>query len=282
LKIVRTVTEMQGLRVSLAEPLGLVPTMGALHEGHLSLVRESRRRDATTITTIFVNPAQFGPSEDFAAYPRDETRDLALLEAAGVAVVFTPSREQIYPRGFETYVDVTELTTRLEGASRPGHLRGVATVVLKLLNITGPTRGYFGRKDAQQLRVIRRMAKDLDLGVEVVGMPIVREADGLAMSSRNRYLSPDERRAAPVLSRGLFAAKGLFDAGEREAAVLRGVVLDSLEREPLVRVDYVSLADDTTLCELDRVETPALLSLAAFAGQTRLIDNVELASHGEG
>lgn len=250
--------------------------MGALHEGHLSLVRASRERDATTVTTIFVNPAQFGPSEDLAAYPRDEARDLSLLDAEGVQVVYAPPVEEVYPAGFQTYVSVEALSSRLEGASRPGHFRGVATVVTKLLALTRPQRAYFGRKDAQQLRVIRRLNSDLDLGAEIVGMPIVREADGLALSSRNVYLAPAERVAALCLSRGLRSAAAAYAAGERDAVALRACVLRTIEAEPLARLDYVSVADDATLDELEVVDRPALVSVAAWVGKTRLIDNVEL------
>ncbi len=276
MRVVRTVREFEGLRRTLAEPLGLVPTMGALHEGHLSLVRASRERDATTVTTIFVNPAQFGPSEDLAAYPRNEARDLSLLDAEGVQVVYAPPVEEVYPAGFQTYVSVEALSTRLEGASRPGHFRGVATVVTKLLALTRPQRAYFGRKDAQQLRVIRRLNTDLDLGAEIVGMPIVREPDGLALSSRNVYLSPAERVAALCLSRGLRSAAAGYAEGERDAVALRACVLRAIEAEPLARLDYVSVADDATLDELEVVDRPALVSVAAWVGKTRLIDNIEL------
>lgn len=250
--------------------------MGALHEGHLSLVRESRRRDAATVASLFVNPAQFTPTEDLLTYPRDEARDLALFEAEGVAGVFVPPVAEVYPPGFQTYVEVGELASRLEGVSRPGHFRGVATVVAKLFNVTRPTRAYFGRKDAQQLRVIRRMAADLDLPLEIVPMPIVRDPDGLALSSRNAYLSPEEQTAALALSRGLDRARALFDGGERDAGRLKAAVQACLDAQPLVRTDYVSLADDETLEELTTVDRPAVLSLAAFVGRTRLIDNVEL------
>ncbi len=276
MEIVTTVTAMRGLRRTLADPSGLVPTMGALHEGHLSLVRESRRRDATTVVTIFVNPAQFSPDEDLNRYPRDPERDLVLLEAEHVGAVFMPPVEEIYPDGYSTHLDVDGLSEGLEGTSRPGHFRGVATVVAKLFNITAPARAYFGRKDAQQFRVIRRMAADLDFPVELVPMPTVREPDGLAMSSRNVYLTPDERAAATCLSRGLFAARERFNAGERDASRLRDVVHDTVAAEPLVRLDYVSVADDLSLAELATIERTALLSLAAFVGRTRLIDNVEL------
>jgi len=256
--------------------IGLVPTMGALHEGHLSLVRHARSADDMVVVSIFVNPTQFGPSEDFARYPRDPDRDLALLRDLGTDVVFMPPVEEIYPQGFDTHVEVEKLTQRLEGASRPGHLRGVATVVTKLFNVVQPHRAYFGQKDAQQLAVIRRLARDLDLTVEVVGLPTVREPDGLAMSSRNAYLSPEERQAAPVLYRSLEAAQELWRSGVRDASLIRRRVTEVLAAEPLARVDYVSVADAETLEELETVDRPALVSLAARFGKTRLIDNVTL------
>ncbi|WP_373324427.1 pantoate--beta-alanine ligase [Tepidiforma flava] len=258
--------------------LGFVPTMGYLHDGHLALVRRSRAENPLTVVSIFVNPAQFGPGEDFERYPRDEVRDLALLREAGVDAVYLPSAAEMYPPGYQTYVTVEHLTQRLEGAARPGHFRGVATVVLKLFNAVSPTRAYFGRKDAQQLRVIRRMVRDLDLPVEVVPCEIVREPDGLAMSSRNVYLSPEQRGAAPVVKRSLDAAAAAWAAGERDAETLRRIVRGVIAAEPLAALEYVSLADDETLEELEgRVERPALLSLVVRFGSTRLLDNLELA-----
>jgi pantoate--beta-alanine ligase len=221
MKLLRTVAEARAWRAGAGDRVGAVPTMGYLHDGHLSLVRESRRHDAVTVATIFVNPTQFAPNEDLSRYPRDEARDLALLEGEGVAAVFMPSVEDMYPAGYGTYVVVEGLTQRLEGASRPAHFRGVTTVVAKLLNILQPQRAYFGHKDAQQLAVVRRMVRDLDLPVEIIGMPIVRESDGLALSSRNVYLTPEQRRAALVLSRSLAAARDAFAAGERDAGRLR-------------------------------------------------------------
>jgi pantoate--beta-alanine ligase len=258
--------------------VGLVPTMGYLHEGHLALVRRSTAENARTVVSIFVNPTQFGPGEDFERYPRDEARDLQLLREAGVDAVYLPSVAAIYPPGYQTYVTVEQLTQRLEGAARPGHFRGVATVVLKLFNAVGPTRAYFGRKDAQQLRVIRQMVRDLDLPVEVVPCDIVREPDGLAMSSRNVYLAPAQRAAAPVVKRSLDAAAAAWAAGERDAETLRRLVRETIAREPLAVLEYVSLADDETLEELEGpVTRPALLSLVVRFGPTRLLDNVELA-----
>ncbi|HZP55949.1 MAG TPA: pantoate--beta-alanine ligase [Dehalococcoidia bacterium] len=277
MQVLRTVAEVRAWRRGLAGSVGLVPTMGYLHEGHLSLVRAARAADAHVLVSIFVNPTQFAPNEDLARYPRDEARDLALLEREGVDAIFAPGVEEMYPEGFSTYVTVEGLTARLEGASRPTHFRGVTTVVAKLLNIVQPERAYFGQKDAQQLAVVRRMTRDLDLPVEIVGMPIVREADGLAMSSRNVYLSPEERQAALVLSRALRLASELCAAGERDAGVLRARMRALIDGEPLARADYVSIADPETLAELDRVDRPALASLAARFGTTRLIDNTLLA-----
>lgn len=250
--------------------------MGYLHEGHLSLVRAAKRENAHTAVSIFVNPAQFGPDEDLARYPRDEARDLALLDAEGVDAVFAPPVEEMYPDGFSTYVMVEGLTQRLEGASRPAHFRGVTTVVAKLFNIVQPERAYFGQKDAQQLAVIRRMARDLAMPVEVVAMPIVREPDGLAMSSRNVYLSPQERTAAHVLCLAVSLAERMFDESERDAARIRGAIEQLISSEPLARIDYMSVADAQTLDELDIIDRTALVSLAVRFGATRLIDNTIL------
>jgi pantoate--beta-alanine ligase len=250
--------------------------MGALHEGHLSLVQRARADDDTVVVSIFVNPTQFGPSEDYARYPRDPDRDLALLRDVGTDLVFMPPVEEIYPQGFDTYVEVGKLAQVLEGASRAGHFRGVATVVAKLFNIVQPHRAYFGQKDAQQLAVIRRLTRDLGLPVEVVGLPTVREPDGLAMSSRNAFLSPEERKAALVLYRSLEAAQELWRSGVRDASLIRQRMGEVLAGEPLARVDYVSVADAETLEELETVDRPALVSLAVRIGKTRLIDNVGL------
>jgi pantoate--beta-alanine ligase len=276
-RVVTTVAEMRGARQQMAGSVGLVPTMGALHEGHLSLVRQARADDDTVVVSIFVNPTQFGPGEDYASYPRDPDRDLALLRDLGTDLIFMPSVEEMYPEGFDTYVQVERLTQVLEAAHRPGHFRGVATVVTKLFNVVQPHRAYFGQKDAQQLVVIRRLARDLGLPVEVVGLPTVREPDGLAMSSRNAYLSPEERRAAAVLYRSLQLAERLYREGERDASLIRRRMEEALAAEPLARVDYVSVSDAETLEELETVEKPALVSLAVRIGRTRLIDNVTLA-----
>jgi pantoate--beta-alanine ligase len=271
-----SVSDTRDWRRGLHGSVGLVPTMGYLHAGHLSLVQRARADNDHVAVSIFVNPTQFGPNEDLAAYPRNMAGDLAQLAQAGVDVVFMPEAGEIYPPDFDTWVEPGAIAERLEGAARPGHFRGVATVVLKLLNIVRPDRAYFGEKDAQQLRVIQKLVRDLDVGVEIVPMPTIREADGLAMSSRNAYLSADERRAALVLSRGLFEAVRLWRGGVENANALRGAVADMVAAEPLATLDYVSLADGATLVELEQLVPNALLSLAARIGTTRLIDNVVL------
>ncbi|WP_448592209.1 pantoate--beta-alanine ligase [Thermoflexus hugenholtzii] len=276
MRVVHTIAEARAVRRALPGTWGFVPTMGYLHEGHLSLVRRARAENDRVAVSIFVNPTQFGPHEDYARYPRDLERDLRLLEPLGVDLVFVPSVEEMYPPGFQTWVIVEEVSRPLEGASRPGHFRGVATVVAKLFNILQPDRAYFGQKDAQQTVVIRRMVQDLNIPVEIVICPTVREPDGLAMSSRNTYLSPEERRAATVLFRALQAAKARYEAGERDAERLREAMREVIRAEPLARIDYVSVAHPETLQELEQVEGPALLSLAVYIGTTRLIDNIML------
>jgi pantoate--beta-alanine ligase len=276
MRVVHTIAEARAVRRALPGTWGFVPTMGYLHEGHLSLVRRARAENDRVAVSIFVNPTQFGPHEDYARYPRDLERDLRLLEPLGVDLVFVPSVEEMYPPGFQTWVIVEEVSRPLEGASRPGHFRGVATVVAKLFNILQPDRAYFGQKDAQQTVVIRRMVQDLNIPVEIVICPTVREPDGLAMSSRNTYLNPEERRAATVLFRALQAAKVRYEAGERDAERLREAMREVIRAEPLARIDYVSVAHPETLQELERVEGPALLSLAVYIGTTRLIDNLML------
>jgi pantoate--beta-alanine ligase len=275
LHVFRTIADFRAWRRE-ADGLGLTPTMGYLHEGHLSLVRAAKRENAHTAVSIFVNPAQFGPGEDLARYPRDEARDLALLDAEGVDAAFAPLVEEMYPDGFSTYVTVEGLTQRLEGATRPAHFRGVTTVVARLFNIVQPDRAYFGQKDAQQLAVIRRMVRDLAMPVEVVAMPIVREPDGLAMSSRNVYLSPEERTAAHVLCLAVSLAERMFDESERDASRIRGAIEQLFSSEPLANVDYVSVTDGQTLDELDVIDRTALVSLAVRFGATRLIDNTIL------
>lgn len=259
------------------QTIGLVPTMGALHEGHLSLVHKARAMCDVVIVSLFVNPTQFGPAEDFGSYPRDLTRDTSVLTEQSVDYVFAPAVEEIYPSDYSSYVTVEGLSEQLEGESRPGHFRGVATVVAILLNTVNPDFAFFGQKDAQQVALIRKMVRDLGFGAEIVVLPIVREESGLAMSSRNAYLSEDEKRAAKVLSRGLSRAAAAYDEGERSAERLIEIVRSTIEAEPLARVDYVNMNDAESLERIEKIgERPALLSLAVFIGKTRLIDNVVL------
>lgn len=256
--------------------IGLVPTMGYLHEGHLSLVKGSLKKADTTVVSIFVNPLQFGPQEDFQRYPKDPERDALLLEREGVDILFQPGDLEMYSEGFRTAVEVEGLQDRLCGKSRPGHFRGVATVVLKLFNIVQPNLAFFGQKDAQQAIILRRMAEDLNLRVKIEVLPIVRESDGLAMSSRNAYLNPDERRAARVLFRGLEEARRMWAGGQKTSGPIREQILRLIEEEPLAKVDYVEIVDPKTLESVDRLEGDILVAVAAFVGRTRLIDNVIL------
>ena len=271
--IVRTRAELRAALASAPRPVGLVPTMGWLHEGHRALMQRARADNATVVVSIFVNPRQFNVASDFTQYPRNEARDLAMCEAEGVDLVFAPGVEEFYPPGFSTTVSVGAVALPLEGAARPGHFDGVATVVAILFDLVGAERAYFGQKDAQQVMVIRQMARDLAIGTEVVACPTIREPDGLALSSRNVHLSPEERAAAPVLRRALLAARGRWEGGETDADRLRDAISEVLTQEPLVDVEYVSIADGTSLAELDRVDRPALASLAVRFGTTRLIDN---------
>lgn len=273
MQVVSSISDLRAARNSMTGTFGLVPTMGFLHAGHLSLVRRARTECGHVGVSIFVNSTQFGPTEDLAKYPRDLPRDLALLEQAGVDLVWTPPADIVYPAGFQTFVTVENVSKGLEGARRPGHFRGVATVVAKLFNAFTPDKAYFGQKDAQQAAVIKRMTVDLNFPVKIVVCPIVREADGLALSSRNVYLNPPERQAAPILYRALSAAKARFEAGERDANKLRAAMSATLAAEPLAQPDYVSAADPSSLAELNRVEHGVLLSLAVRFGKTRLIDN---------
>jgi pantoate--beta-alanine ligase len=255
---------------------GLVPTMGFLHEGHLSLIRQAKADNECVAVTIYVNPTQFGPQDDFDNYPRDLEHDLAVLRQEAVDLVFTPTDKEMYPAGFETAVTVQYLTNRLEGAARPTHFQGVTTIVTKLFNIIQPHRAYFGQKDVQQTIVLKRMVQDLNFDLEMIVCPTVREADGLALSSRNKYLNPDERQAATVLYRALQAAKAAYDAGERRGQPLRRLMRETVTAEPLAQLEYVSVANPYTLFEMDDIEGEALLSLAVRFGQTRLIDNIPL------
>ena len=281
MEVASTIAEMRALRRAFAGDAGFVPTLGYLHDGHISLVRAAKERNEHTIASIFVNPSQFNNPDDFERYPRDNEGDLAQLREQGVDVVFVPAIEEMYPSGPSTSVDVGEITERLEGEHRPGHFRGVTTVVAKLFNVVQPTRAYFGHKDAQQLIVIRRMVSDLHLGVEIVAMPTIREPDGLAMSSRNARLSPAEREAALVLWKALRLATQLYEGGERSGVRLREELQALISGEPLARVDYVSVADTETLQELDSIDDEALVSLAVHVGDVRLIDNITLPSQIE-
>jgi len=276
-QVAKTISEVRELRLKLSGSVGFVPTMGYLHEGHLALVRQARAENSTVVVSIFVNPTQFGPNEDLATYPRDLDRDLKLLEREGTDIIFVPSGEEMYPGGFSTWVDVEKVTGRLEGASRSGHFRGVATVVAKLFNIIQPNRAYFGQKDAQQAVVIKRMVADLNMNLEIVVVPTVRESDGLAMSSRNSYLNPEERQSAAVLFGALSLARQLWQFGERDGDKIRCEMRLLIEKEPLARIDYVSIADADALEELEVIDRPALASLAVRIGRTRLIDNILLA-----
>ena len=277
MQIVRTIRDYRAARAELASPVGLFPTLGGVHDGHLALVDRARNECASVVGWLFLNPTQFGPNEDLERYPHDEARDLSLLEAHGIDLLLMPPLEEIYPDGFDTVVHVDGITSRLEGARRPGHFDGVTTIVLKLLNIMQPDRAYFGEKDAQQLRVVRQLVRDLNLPMEIVACPTVRDPDGLALSSRNVYLSEEERADALALSRGLRLTEDAFSSGQRDAERLRAIVRAEMEAASLVLVDYVSLADDETLEELSgEIQPPALLSIAAHVGATHLIDNVTL------
>ena len=278
IKKIESVSEFRDAERGAPRPLGLVPTMGGLHEGHLSLVRRARADNATVVASIFVNPTQFGVDEDLSSYPRDIDGDLAKLEREGVDLVFAPPHQELYGPGFSTYVDVGHVAERLEGASRPGHFRGVATVVCKLLTIVRPDRAYFGQKDAQQCLVVQRLSADLNLGAEIVVLPTVREADGLALSTRNGNLGTEDRKAALVLSHSLRLVSDLYESGVRDADQLRGDMRALIGAEPRAEIDYVSVADANTLDELDTVERPALVSLAVRIGAVRLIDNTLLDS----
>jgi pantoate--beta-alanine ligase len=276
MKVASSLAELRLARAALHTPLGLVPTMGYLHAGHLSLVQRARMECAGVAVSIFVNPTQFSPSEDLASYPRDLDRDLAMLERVGTDLVWTPAAEELYPPGYQTWVTVEELTLPLEGVRRPGHFRGMATVVAKLFNAVQPQWAYFGQKDAQQALVIRQMVRDLNYPVEVVVGQIIRERDGLAMSSRNSYLTVEQRQAATVLHRALKGAEAAYISGDHDAESLRRIMMDILLTEPLAAAEYVSVAEPETLTEIDGEVKRALLSMAVRVGKTRLIDNLEL------
>lgn len=280
MQIIHDPSEIQARRESLqrdGKVIGFVPTMGAFHEGHVSLMRRARADNDVVVVSIFVNPIQFGRGEDFDSYPRDLPGDLAQAERAGVDLVFAPSAEAIYPKGFQTHVDVTGLTEGLCGVSRPGHFRGVTTVVAKLFNLVKPHRAYFGQKDYQQSVVVRRLVADLNMDLDVVVLPTVRETDGLAVSSRNVRLTPQQRQAASVLYRSLSHAEERVNAGERSAKAIIEEVRAMVETEPLARIEYVALCHPDTLQSTDRIDGPALLALAVRFGETRLIDNCIIA-----
>jgi len=276
MKAIERIDDMKRLRQQLAEPVGFVPTMGYLHEGHLALVRRAGTENLSVVVSIFVNPTQFGPQEDFDKYPRDPQRDLSLLEREKTDIVFAPSTAEMYPPGISSWVEVDKVTERLEGASRPGHFKGVTTVVAKLFNVIQPARAYFGQKDAQQVVVIKKMAADLNMNLEIVVVPTVRESDGLAMSSRNTYLNPEQRRAATVLYQALTLAQQLYAKGEKNVEQIRQQMVALIQKKPLADIDYVSIAQAETLDELERVNPPALVSLAVRMGKIRLIDNIVL------
>jgi pantoate--beta-alanine ligase len=276
MKIIDTIPAMRKARQELRGTVGFVPTMGCLHDGHLALVRSSRKENEYSIASIFVNPAQFGPAEDFGRYPRDYPHDLGLLGKEKVDLVFMPTTAEMYPQGYDTWVEVKQVTERLEGAIRPGHFRGVATIVTKLFNVIGPTRSYFGQKDAQQCVVIRKMINDMNMDMEMIVVPTVRMPDGLAMSSRNVYLNPEERRQAPVLYKALSTAHVMWSEGERDSDRLRQAIVELIQQKPLGQIDYISVANKLTLDEIDKAEPPAILSLAVKFGNTRLLDNIIL------
>ena len=276
MKIIESIPEFRSLRQNLNGSVGFVPTMGYLHAGHIALVQEARNQNSTVIASIFVNPTQFGPNEDLESYPRDLEADTVALKTAGTDYVYYPNVEDIYPPTFDTYIEVGSVTEPLEGRKRPTHFRGVATVVTKLFNIVQPHRAYFGQKDGQQVIVIKKMVNDLNIPIEIITVPTVRESDGLAMSSRNSYLSERERNAATILYRSLNEVQSLFKNGQRDAEKLRETMRNILTSEPLANIEYISVADTDTLNELSVVENNAIASLAVQIGKTHLIDNVLL------
>jgi pantoate--beta-alanine ligase len=282
MKIITSVTEMEQWSAAVraaGDTISFVPTMGFLHQGHVSLLNEGRKRGDKLVLSIFVNPTQFGQGEDFEDYPRDLEQDSELAQQAGVDIIFAPAAKQMYPTGYATYVDVEGITATLCGASRPGHFRGVCTVVTKLFHIIQPHNAIFGNKDFQQLAVIRRMTRDLNLPVEIIGMPIFREADGLAMSSRNVYLSEDQRRQALVLSQSIQRARQLVEGGERQSAAIIEQLKAMIEQHPATRIDYIQICHQVTLEDQDTVDPDSVLLLAVFVGKTRLIDNGFLLAH---
>ncbi len=273
--VAKTIAEMRQFREETAGSVGFVPTMGYLHDGHMSLVKKAREENEAVAVSIFVNPTQFGPREDFKSYPRDTKRDLAMLEPL-TDIVFMPSDKEMYPKGYDSWVEVKGLTDVLEGAVRPGHFLGVTTVVAKLFNIVAPDKAYFGQKDAQQVAVIKKMVKDLNMDLEVVTCPTVREKDGLAMSSRNTYLNGEQRQSATVLYKALVLAQELVVRGEKDAGAVRLEMKELIDKEPQATIEYISVADNETLRELHRIKLPVLVSMAVKFGKTRLIDNIVL------
>lgn len=264
------------LTPKVGRPLGFVPTMGYLHDGHLSLIRRAQKDNRVTVVSIFVNPTQFGPQEDFARYPRDPEHDLDLLRKEDVGIVFMPHPEEMYPSGFDSWVEVGGITDKLEGKARPGHFRGVTTVLTKLFNIIHPDRAYFGRKDAQQALVVKKMVTDLNMGIDIITLPTIREPDGLALSSRNSYLAPHERQAATVIYQSLLLARKLYEEGTTSAEVIKKAMAQLISTEPLATIDYVAITSVETLEELDKLHPPALVLVAVRIGGTRLIDNILL------
>ncbi|MEN3043414.1 MAG: pantoate--beta-alanine ligase [Fervidobacterium sp.] len=276
MRLVHTIAEMKKISSDILEQkksIGFVPTMGYLHDGHLRLVQKAREENDIVVVSIFVNPTQFGPNEDLDRYPRDLERDLRLLEPLNVDFVFYPNVEEMYPQNYSVYVDEIELSKYLCGAKRPGHFRGVCTVVTKLFNIIKPTRAYFGQKDAQQFRILRRMVQNLNMDVQMIELPIVRERDGLAMSSRNVYLNQDEREQATRLYKSLLKAKELIDNGQKNVEVIKQAMYKILDH-PLIRIDYVEIVDEETLVPVERIEKKVIIAVAAFVGRARLIDNI--------
>lgn len=278
MRVVTSLDEMYAAARQAERPLGFVPTMGYLHEGHLSLVRRAQEGSKTTVVSIFVNPTQFGPHEDLSRYPRDLDYDLEHLRREGVPLVFVPEAEEMYPPNFNTWVEVRGLTDRLEGESRPGHFRGVTTVLTKLFNLIRPDYAYFGEKDIQQALVVKKMVAELNMNIDIVTLPTIREPDGLAMSSRNAYLTPQERKAATIIYRSLLLGERLWEEGNTDAAAIKEEMARLISQEPLASIDYISIASAATLEELPRIRPPALILLAVRIGGTRLIDNIRLGS----
>ncbi|KLO23607.1 pantoate--beta-alanine ligase [Marinitoga sp. 1155] len=279
MEIINNINKMKNIRNELikkGKTIGFVPTMGYLHKGHLSLVEQARKDNDIVIVSIFVNPTQFGPNEDFDRYPRDMERDMEMLKPFNVDYIFHPSVEEIYPENYSTYVEEIKLTKVLCGKSRPGHFKGVTTIVSKLFNIVRPTRAYFGQKDAQQFRVLRKMVNDLNMDVQMIEMPIIREHDGLAMSSRNIYLSKEERIQALALNKSLKKAKELYENGEKSAKKIKTEMQKIFNEYPLVKVDYIEIVDEYTLENVENISDKVLIAVAAFVGKARLIDNIIL------